>query len=59
MEEHQCRYEKFATYLLENGYTVITSDMRGHGKSARKLSHIADKNGHLLLIQDFYYGNNY
>ena len=52
MEEHQARYERFATFLQENGYTVLTSDMRGHGKSAPKLSHIADKNGHQLLIED-------
>lgn len=52
MEEHQGRYEKFASYLAENGYIVVTSDMRGHGKSAKKLSHIADKNGEKLLIED-------
>ena len=52
MEEHQGRYEAFATYLQENGYTVVTSNMRGHGADAPLLSHIADKNGHKLLIED-------
>ena len=52
MEEHQGRYKAFATYLAENGYAVVTADLRGHGKSAPKLSHIANKNGHKLLIED-------
>ena len=52
MEEHQGRYKAFATFLAENGYAVVTADLRGHGKSAPKLSHIADKNGHKLLIED-------
>ena len=52
MEEHQSRYEEFATFLQENGYIVVTADMRGHGKSAPKLSHIADKDGHKLLMDD-------
>ena len=52
MEEHQDRYVKFATFLNENGYAVITSDMRGHGPNAPLLSHIADKGGDKLLIED-------
>ena len=52
MEEHQDRYVGFAEFLVKNGYTVITADMRGHGKSAPKLSHIADKNGHKLILED-------
>jgi len=52
MEEHKERYVEFATYLQENGYNVITSDLRGHGKNAPNLSHIADKNGDKLIIQD-------
>ena len=52
MEEHQGRYQYFAEALQKAGYTVVTSDMRGHGKSAKKLSHIAKKDGHKLLIQD-------
>ena len=52
MQEHQGRYEKFATFLKEHGYAVVTSDMRGHGPNAPKLSHIANRNGHKLLLED-------
>ena len=52
MEEHQGRYEGFASFLQENGYTVVTADLRGHGPNAPLLSHIADKGGHKLLIED-------
>lgn len=52
MEEHQDRYVEFATFLQNNGYAVVTADLRGHGKSAPKLSHIADRDGDKLLIED-------
>lgn len=52
MEEHKERYDAFASFLQTNGYTILTSDMRGHGENAPLLSHIADKNGHKLLIED-------
>lgn len=52
MEEYQDRYESFAEYLREAGYTVVTADLRGHGKNAPVLSHIADKEGHLRLLED-------
>lgn len=52
MEEHQGRYEDFASFLCSNGYIVVTADLRGHGRNAKKLSHISDKNGHKLLIED-------
>ncbi len=52
MEEYQDRYEPFAEYLQEAGYTVVTADLRGHGKNAPILSHIADKEGHLRLLED-------
>lgn len=52
MEEYQDRYQYFAEKLRENGYTVVTADLRGHGKNAPVLSHIADKNGHLRLMED-------
>ena len=52
MEEHQARYQGFAEFLQANGYAVITADLRGHGKNAPKLSHIADKRGDKLLIAD-------
>lgn len=52
MEEHQDRYVPFASFLRDSGYAVITSDMRGHGKKAPLLSHIADRDGDRLLIED-------
>lgn len=52
MEEHKERYFAFAEYLADNGYNVLVSDLRGHGSEAPKLSHIADKKGHQLLIED-------
>ena len=52
MEEYQDRYQPFAEYLQAAGYTVVTADLRGHGKSAPVLSHIADRDGHLRLLED-------
>ena len=52
MQEHKERYYPFAEYLVENGYTVVVSDMRGHGEDAPILGHIADKKGEVLLIED-------
>ena len=61
MEEHQGRYEEFASYLAGVGYVVITSDLRGHGPKATKVQnkkngknmiHIADRNGDQCLVSD-------
>ena len=52
MEEYQGRYRPFAEFLQEAGYTVVTADLRGHGKNAPFLSHIADQDGHLRLLED-------
>ncbi len=52
MEEYQERYRPFAEYLQAAGYTVVTADLRGHGKTAPMLSHIADRDGHLKLLED-------
>ena len=52
MEEYQDRYRPFAEFLQEAGYTVVTADLRGHGKNAPFLSHIADQDGHLRLLED-------
>ena len=52
MEEHKERYYAFAEYLNKNGYTVVVGDLRGHGEDAPLLSHIADKNGAILLLED-------
>lgn len=34
MSEHKERYDEFARFLTERGYTVITSDLRSHGQSS-------------------------
>ena len=52
MEEHQGRYRAFAEFLQSDGYTVVTADLRGHGKTAPMVSHIAGRDGYLLLLED-------
>ncbi len=52
MMEHQDRYVEFAKRMNKLGYSVVTSDLRGHGKNASTLGYFAKKNGHLLLISD-------
>lgn len=52
MEEHQERYEKFAEFLNRNGYSVVSSDMRGHGYSAPELGFFKEKKGYKALISD-------
>ncbi len=52
MEEHKERYEELARYLCKAGYTVITSDMRGHGKTAETLGFFAPTNGYQYLLRD-------
>ena len=51
MCEHQDRYTEFADFLCANGYTVVTADMRGHGKDAEVKGYFGKK-GHLNLVQD-------
>lgn len=36
MGDHQGRYQDFAEYLSTNGYAVITSDLKGHGKNIQR-----------------------
>lgn len=52
MEEYKERYDKFAEFLAEEGFTCVLSDLRGHGKNAPILSHISNKNGDKLIIED-------
>ena len=52
MEEYQDRYQYFAEKLQADGYTVVTADLRGHGKNAPVLSHIADAAGDERLMED-------
>lgn len=52
MEEHKERYDDFAERLRSAGYTVVTSDMRGHGQSAPLLGYFNDKDGYRDLLSD-------
>lgn len=52
MEEHQKRYEGFARFLNENGFAVVSSDLRGHGPSAPCLGFFKEKDGDKALITD-------
>lgn len=52
MQEHQMRYEKIALKLNEAGYTVITSDIRGHGPNAPILGYFASIDGYKMVIDD-------
>ncbi len=52
MEEHQERYEEVVDFLNKNGYSVISSDMRGHGSTAPNLGFFKTNNGYKELIAD-------
>ena len=52
MEEHKERYIPFAEFLAKHGYNVVVADLRGHGEDAPLLSHIADKDGDKLILED-------
>ena len=52
MQEHQERYEPLVRFLNQNGYTVVTSDMRGHGPSAPVDGFFKEKKGYRELIGD-------
>jgi len=40
MSEHADRYDNFATELVKHNYTVYSSDLRGHGKTAGDLENV-------------------
>ena len=50
--EHKERYEAFAEQLWQVGFTVVTSDMRGHGEHAPKLGFFKEKDGDRYLLSD-------
>ncbi len=53
MEEHKERYDWTAKELVKNGYSVVVSDMRGHGKNAPVQGFFADKKGEQRLVDDY------
>lgn len=55
MAEHAFRYNKFAEFMVENGYQVVAPDHRGHGETgheAGQLGHFADEKGWARVIKD-------
>lgn len=52
MKEHQERYADFALFLNQNGYAVMTSDLRGHGKNCMLLGHMEGKKPWEALVAD-------
>lgn len=55
MCEHKGRYDQFAKELQAAGFSVLISDLRGHGESIlskEDFGYFADQNGVALLIQD-------
>lgn len=53
--EHAGRYIEFATRLANEGFLVCAEDHRGFGRSTvskDQIGHIADHNGHNLIIGD-------
>lgn len=52
MEEHQERYEPLVERLNDAGYTVITSDLRGHGSTAPVLGYFGEERGYNSLLED-------
>ncbi len=57
MAEHSLRYDKFALFLNEHGYTVFAQDHRGHGKtkeSEDEKGWFGDKDGWMLICNDSY-----
>ncbi len=52
MEEHQERYEPFIEQLNKQNYTVISSNMRGHGSDAKTLGFFKEKKGYEFLLLD-------
>lgn len=52
MEEHQVRYEPLVKRLNAAGYSVISSDMRGHGEMAPVFGYFGEERGWYYLLKD-------
>lgn len=51
MAEYGGRYDRFATFLNQNGYVVWASDERGHGKTA-KVKGVVEPNSFDKTVED-------
>lgn len=51
MAEHCERYDRFARFLNQRGFTVISHNHRGHGER-QPLGHFADQQGWQLVLND-------
>lgn len=57
MKEYIERYDKFATYMADQGIYVIGNDHLGHGKTAKdeeSLGYFADKDGSTKVVADLH-----
>ena len=55
MAEHALRYDAFAQKACNNGFAVIASDHRGHGKTAQDaaaIGYLADRDGFARVVDD-------
>ena len=54
MTEHIGRYDRFMTFMAENGYIVCGHDHLGHGKTAKSGEHgfFAEKKGYQRVVDD-------
>ena len=52
MEEHQDRYQAFLEFLWQNGFSAVSSNMRGHGGTAECLGYFKDREGDRELVED-------
>lgn len=61
MAEHQGRYRELAQFFTEQGYVVLTSDLRGHGNNIRRDVELGYFGDHALprLISDIHDNTSY
>ena len=62
MSEHASRYDHFANWLIDKNILVISSDLRGHGKTALNLDEVgffSEKNGWDIVVKDIVHISEY
>jgi alpha-beta hydrolase superfamily lysophospholipase len=56
--EHAMRYDRFAQFLVQNGYIVVASDYRGHGKTGAENDQFnifsLQDNGWRMTVEDLH-----